>query len=127
MNEVQFLLISSTHCEPFHLTMSAVAGAVPPAVTGMEGGGSPPLAETTVSGTMVVWLPDSKTETKTREPSVLRARARGCLPKISITDCAAVGLAGSKTLTCPRPNLSTNVLGVNDAPPETQTKASARP
>src|SRR5215213_4430563 len=91
MNEVQFLLISSSHCEPFHLTMSDVAGGVPPAVTGMEGGGSPPLAETTVSGTMVVWLPDSK------------------------------------TLTCPRPNLSTDAPVKIDAPPETQTKASARP
>src|SRR5215212_2542039 len=126
MNEVQFLLISSTHCEPFHLTMSDVAGGTPPAVTGMDGVGSPPFAETTVSGTTVVWLPDSKTETKTREPSLLRARARGCLPKISTTDCAAVGLAGSKTLTCPRPSVSVLKVFRSDAPPETQTKASVR-
>src|SRR5215212_246896 len=101
MNEVQSLLISSSHFEPFHLTMSGVAGGVPTAVTGMDGGGSPPWAETTVSGTMVVGLPDSKAETKTREPSALRASARGCLPKISITDCTDAGLVGSKTLTCP--------------------------
>src|SRR5215213_1627211 len=125
MNEVQFLLISSIHCEPFHLTMSDVAGGVPPAVTGIEGGGSRPLAETTVSGTTVVWLPDSKTETKTREPSALRASARGCLPKISITDCTDAGLVGSKTLTCPRPRLLMLKLVRNDAPPETHTKAIA--
>src|SRR5215213_2163506 len=127
MNEVQFLLISSIHCEPFHLTMSDVAGGVPPAVTGIEGGGSPPLAETTVSGTTVVWLPDSKTETKTREPSALRASARGCLPKISITDCPAAGLAASKTTTCPRPSVLVLKFVKSDAPPDTHTKAFARP
>src|SRR5437588_71629 len=83
MTEFQERFNSSTHAEPFHLTMSPVpGGAGSPGASAGFGGGSPPFAATSVCETMVVWLPDSKTETKTREPSALRASARGCLPEI---------------------------------------------
>src|SRR5256714_12502086 len=83
MTEFQERFNSSTQLEPFHLTMRPVAGAAGNNgfIAGF-GGGMPPFAATSDCDTMVVWLPDSKTETKTREPSLLRARARGCLPKI---------------------------------------------
>src|SRR5438067_6698785 len=75
--------ISSTQLEPFHLTMRPVLGAAGSDgfIAGF-GGGMPPFAVTSDCDTMVVWLPDSKTETKTREPSSLRESARGCLPEI---------------------------------------------
>src|ERR1044071_5661919 len=74
---------SSTQLVPFHLTMRPVAGAAGSDgfIAGF-GGGMPPLAATSDCDTVVVWLPDSKTETKTRDPSSLRASARGCLPAI---------------------------------------------
>ena len=68
------------------------------AVQGL-GGGSPPLALTKGSGTTAVWLPDSKTETKTRAPPASRANARGCLPRMATTCGAASGAAASKTFT----------------------------
>src|SRR6476646_7406385 len=91
-------LISSRHSEPFHFTIRPVFGGVGrPGARGGFGGGKPPLPVTSASLTIVVWLPDSKTETKTREPSAFFASARGCLPKISIVCGGDVGLVGSKT------------------------------
>src|SRR5205085_3082659 len=74
---------SSTQLEPVQLTMRPVLGAAGSDgfIAGF-GGGMPPLAAPADCDTIVVWLPDSKTETKTREPSSLRASARGCLPEI---------------------------------------------
>jgi hypothetical protein len=109
--------------------MRLVRGAAgSPGLIAGFGGGSPPLAVTTGSGTMVVWLPDSKTETKTRAPAASRARARGCLPKMLKTCGRADGFDASKILTCPLPRTEGfELLVVIDAPPETQTKAFAPP
>src|SRR5215210_7605631 len=129
MKEFHERFSSSTQLEPFHLTMRLVRGAVgsPGSIAGL-GGGSPPLAVTVGSGTMVVWLPDSKTETKTRPPVASRASARGCLPKMLRTCGAAAGFAASKILTCPRPRAAGLEFDVDiEAPPETQTKAFAPP
>ena len=83
VTEFQERFNSSTQLEPFQLTTRPVLGAAGSDgfIAGF-GGGMPPFAATSDCDTMVVWFPDSKTETKTREPSSLRASARGCLPKI---------------------------------------------
>src|ERR1044072_496475 len=99
MDAVHERLISSRHSVPFHFTIRPVLGAGGrPGASGGLGGGKPPLAVTSASLTTVVWLPDSKTEIKTREPSAFWASARGCLPKISIVCGGAAGFEGSKTL-----------------------------
>src|SRR5207237_2111786 len=129
VTEFQERFNSSTQLEPFHLTMRPVLGAAgsDEFIAGF-GGGMPPFAVTSDCDTMVVWLPDSKTETKTRAPSSLRASARGCLPKTLIVCGADRGLDGSKTLTCPLPRLLTPTPSVSrEGPPETQTKAISRP
>src|SRR2546423_622166 len=104
VNAFQERFNSSTQLEPFQLTMRPVLGAAGSDgfIAGF-GGGMPPFAATSDCDTMVVWLPDSKTETKTREPSLLRASARGCLPKIWIACMLpGVGLDASRnTLTAP--------------------------
>src|SRR5437588_9582632 len=83
VTEFQERFNSSTQLEPFQLTIRPVLGAAgSDAFIAGFGGGIPPFAATSDCDTMVVWLPDSKTETKTREPSSLRASARGCLPEI---------------------------------------------
>src|SRR6185369_13780526 len=99
MNAFHERLSSSRHSEPFHFTIKPVFGGVGrPGASGGLGGGKPPLLVTSDSLTTVVWLPDSKTERKTREPSAFFASARGCLPKISIVCGGAVGFDGSNTM-----------------------------
>src|SRR2546422_10345505 len=106
------LPVSSAHPLPFHFTIRPTLGAAgKPADIAGEGGGGPPAVKTCWAGSIVVWFPDSKTETKTRAPEESRASARGCFARILITCGTVDGDAGSKTLTS---------LG-----PETQMKANS--
>src|SRR2546427_12548483 len=91
---------SSAHPDPFHLTIKPTlgAGGNDPDIAGFGGGGPPP-ATTSAAGTVVVWLPDSKTETKTREPLGARVRARGCFPRMAVTFGLGAGVVGSEDLT----------------------------
>src|SRR6516165_4454990 len=71
----QLRLISSTQLVPLNLTMRPVAGA--PAVAPAGGGGDPPFPLTAVWVIVVVRLPEWNAAANTREPSGVRARARG--------------------------------------------------
>src|SRR5882724_3715023 len=113
MSDAHFgLPVSSAQPLPFHCTIRPTAGAAgrPGAIAG-DGGGGPPAPETCAAGTIVVWFPDSKTETKTWAPEGSRASARGCFARIAIACGPVEGEAGSKALTS---------LG-----PDTQTKANS--
>src|SRR5262249_24595098 len=71
----QLRLISSTQLVPLNLTMRPVGGA--PAVDPAGGGGNPPFAVTLPSMIDVVRLPEWNAAAKTRDPSGVRASARG--------------------------------------------------
>src|ERR1043166_8096554 len=110
INELHFAFpVSSAQPPPFHFTIKPTFGAAgKPGARAGDGGGGPPLAVTCASGTIVVWLPDSKIETKTWVPAASRAKERGCLPLIAITCGVAAGVAGSKTFTALKPETQTN-------------------
>src|ERR1700687_4439732 len=89
-------LRSSDHPDPFHLTINPTAGAGGKEldIAGFDAGGPPPAA-TCAAGTVVVWLPDSKTKPNPGAPLAARANARGCLPRTGITWGLAEGVFGS--------------------------------
>src|SRR5215216_1285099 len=101
MNWLHFPLpFSSAHADPFHFTINPVSGALGNFLDIFgDGFGGPPAALTLLAETTVVWLPDSKTETKTRSPVASFASERGCLPRMFITCGSLDGDCGSNTLT----------------------------